>query len=110
MATPPVTIDAMTRAFISGCLTLLLCAVPIAGQPQQARQPEGSDSPQSRQPTAEVKEQPATSLAMRAAEAFGQPLHPVFKGAGGYSEPEARRFITRLREKIDEGLQLRARA
>jgi hypothetical protein len=57
-----------------------------------------------------VKERPATSLAMRAAEAFGQPLHPVFKGAGGYSEPEAQRFITRLREKIDEGLQLRARA
>lgn len=30
--------------------------------------------------------------------------------AGGYSEPEARRFITRLRGKIDQGLQLRARA
>jgi hypothetical protein len=30
--------------------------------------------------------------------------------AGGYSDAEATRFITRLREKIEEGLQLRARA
>jgi hypothetical protein len=30
--------------------------------------------------------------------------------AGGYSEAEASRFIRRLREKIDDGLQLRARA
>jgi hypothetical protein len=91
----------MTRAFIGGCLSALvigLGAAPVAAQAQQGAKSESPPSQERQQQQGEVKERPATGLAMKAAKAFSQPLHPVLKGVAssggigggvGYDFPSA---------------------
>lgn len=76
----------MTRGFIGVCVSALLlyaaqaAAQTESGQSEVGRPQAEKETTAPRQEPGEVKEPPATGLAMKAAKAFTQPLHPVFKG------------------------------